>query len=139
VDDARRPEPSPLMDWLSRQLEARGVTPPLNTGYIWGAAGPGPHADHPPWEAAAVTKGGAVVQISSQQWQDLFGFERAIKRAAEIRTYLRGRWAADPISAFPIIRAYCLRVATSELRYRREYEAERCPRCGCHPQEHGDG
>jgi hypothetical protein len=128
VDDARPFEGNPLADLISsRVLQAAKALE--GQPYVWSAAGPGP---------ITVTKVAGYVPVSPEQYLDGLDFRWAIRRAAEIRAYLRELWqAGDDATAFRVCRAYCLRVATSELRYRREYEAQRCPHCGCHPDEHG--
>lgn len=131
MDDARRFEGSPLWEFLREPLEravARAAAAAPQP-YIWGNAGPG---------TITVKQIPSVVPMSSQQWADLLGFEDAIRRAAEIRQYLRIELEmVDPVVAYLIRRAYAMRVVAAELRYHREHEAQRCPHCGCHPDEHG--
>jgi hypothetical protein len=128
VDDAQRFEGNPLDDLIGDGV-MRAIKAMEGHPYLWGATGPG---------QVTVTKTSGVIAISSQQYLDGLDFQRAIRRAREIRDYLRKLWLTeDTATAFRICQAYCMRVATSDLAYRREYETERCPHCGCHPQEHG--
>lgn len=79
-----------------------------------------------------VRKFAAAIQVSTEVLQDqLLSIEDVFRQAEEHR-----RWLASlPPEEQARVRA---EQAAEVERLRAEREAQRCPHCGCHPDEHGD-